>query len=107
MLEVFQLALEIFILIDEFLELECLLIKALGSILLPELSKLILKGLIFVCEFFDFLFKLRQFILFGFEEFFRGSDTFYLIFFLLALKIGELTLIDLNELINIMQFLFD
>lgn len=56
-------------------------------------------------KFFDLFFELRELILLGFEQLLRSSNTFNLVLLLLALQISELSLVNLNKLVDVMQFL--
>jgi hypothetical protein len=58
-------------------------------------------------ELLHLLLELGQLVLLSFEEFFGSSYAFYLVFLLFALNIAEFALIDLDELINIVQFFLD
>jgi len=58
-----------------------------------------------VGKFFDLLFELGELILFGFEQLLRSSDTFNLVLLLPALQIGEFSLVNLNELVDVVQLL--
>ena len=84
-----------------------MLVEALGSVFPTELRKSIFHGFILVLELPDFLFELGQLILLSLEQLFRSSNAFDLILFFLAGKGVQLTLVYLDELIDIVQFLFD
>jgi hypothetical protein len=60
-----------------------------------------------VGKLLDFLLELSEFVLFGLEEFFRGSNALDLVLFLLALEIGEFPLVNLDELVDVVKFLLD
>ena len=53
-LKVFQLGLQVLVLIDQFLELQRLLVEALRPVLLAELGQFVLQCLIFVGKLPDF-----------------------------------------------------
>lgn len=55
----------------------------------------------------NFFLQLGQLTLLGFEQFFRSRNTFNLILLFPALEVIKFPLVDLNELIHVMQFLFD
>jgi hypothetical protein len=87
--------------------LQRLLVEAFGSVLLSELSEFVLKRLILVGELLDLLLELRQLVLLGLQQLLRSSNALDLVLLLLPLDVVQLTLVDLDKLVHIMQLLFD
>jgi hypothetical protein len=58
-----------------------------------------------VGKFSNLLLEKGKFILLGLEQLFRVSDTGDLVLLLLALKVIELSLIDFDELVDVVELL--
>jgi hypothetical protein len=74
LLEILELDLQIFVFVDEFFELEGLLVEALGSIFAAELSQPVLECLVLVSQLPNFLLQLGELNLLVFKKFLRGSN---------------------------------
>ena len=57
-------------------------------------------------ELLDLLFKYCEFICFAFEDLLSGSKALNLVFFLLIGKVVKFLLVNVNKLVNIMEFFF-
>lgn len=72
-LEFLEFVFEVFILTDEFLELESLLVYAFDFALLAILEKFVLQGFVSVGELLDLFFKSDKFLGFGFKDLLSGN----------------------------------
>jgi hypothetical protein len=104
LLQLLQLGFQALILIDKLFELQCLLISTLDLAFLTVFEQLILETLVLVGKLLDFLFECGQLFSFGFEHLLSGCKIFNLVFFLFVSQGRQLLLINVNKLINIMQF---